>query len=132
MEDAMKTLFIVAASVVAGALIGSSFTGLNAQNKAPGAYAIVDISEITDATAFKEQLLPKVTPEILAQAGGKYVVRTDAITATDGTPPSRFVVIGFDSLEKAKAWNASASQQQVNGIRMKSTKSRQFLVEALQ
>jgi uncharacterized protein (DUF1330 family) len=128
----MKTVFIVAASVIAGALIGGSLTGSNAQNKAPGAYAIVDISEVTDAAAFKEQLLPKVTPEILAQAGGKYLVRTDAITATDGTPPARFVVIAFDSLDKAKAWNASAGQQTVNGIRMKATKSRQFLVEAFQ
>jgi uncharacterized protein (DUF1330 family) len=25
----------------------------------------------------------------------------------DGTPPKRFVVIAFDSVEKAKAWDSS-------------------------
>jgi len=71
-----------------------------------------------------------VTPELLASFGGRYVVRTEWAMATDGTPPARFVVIGFDSLDKAKAWDAAPSQQEVNPIRKRATKSRQFLVEA--
>jgi uncharacterized protein (DUF1330 family) len=102
---------------------------LNAQGKSPGAYAIVDISEMTDANLFKDQLLPKVTPAILAASGGHYLVRTDKVTVRDGTPPARFVIIVFDDMDKANAWATSSSQKEVDAIRMKATKSRQFLVE---
>ena len=61
--------------------------------------------------------------------GGHYLIRTDQITATDGTPPQRFVIIAFDSMDKAKAWSSSAAQKEVDVIRMKATKSRPFLVE---
>jgi uncharacterized protein (DUF1330 family) len=58
-------------------------------------------------------------------------MRTDKITANDGTAPKRFVVIASDSLAKAKAWDASAGQQEVNGILMKNTTSRRFYVEGM-
>jgi uncharacterized protein (DUF1330 family) len=51
------------------------------------------------------------------------------ITALDGTPPQRFVVIAFDSVEKAKAWDSSALQKEVNDLRKKSTKSRVFIAD---
>jgi uncharacterized protein (DUF1330 family) len=116
-------------AMLAGAAFGAvSVNGLNAQSKAPAAYAVVDISEISDPGLFKT-LLPKAEPAITA-FGGKFVVRTENIAGLDGTPPKRFVVIGFDSMDKAKAWDASAAQQEVDAIRMKSTKSRSFVVEA--
>jgi hypothetical protein len=34
-------------------------------------------------------------------------------------------------MAKAKAWDASAAQKEVTALRVKSTKSRQFFVEAL-
>jgi uncharacterized protein (DUF1330 family) len=114
----------------ASALFGAAaVSGLNAQGKPPGAYAIVDISEMTDPNLFREQLLPKVTPAMLAASGGHYLVRTDKVSARDGTPPARFVIIAFDSMDKANAWATSPSQKEVDAIRLKSTKSRQFLVE---
>jgi uncharacterized protein (DUF1330 family) len=90
---------------------------------------VVDISEMIDANLFRTQLLPKVTPAGLAAFGGKYVIRTETVTPLDGTPPQRFVVIAFDSMDKAKAWSSAEAQKEVDAIRMKSTKSRQFLVE---
>jgi uncharacterized protein (DUF1330 family) len=129
-EFFMKTILTATVSLIAGVGIGMSINALHAQNRAPGAYAVVDIAELTDENAFRQELLPKVTPELLASFGGRYIVRTERVTATDGTPPARFVVIGFDSLDKAKAWDASPSQQEVNRIRKGATKSRQFLVEA--
>jgi uncharacterized protein (DUF1330 family) len=126
----MKTIFTVTVSLIAGIGIGISVNALHAQNRDPGAYAVVDIAELTDENAFRQQLLPKVTPESLASFGGRYIVRTERVTAIDGTAPARFVVIGFDSLDRAKAWDASPSQQEVNAIRKRATKSRQFLVEA--
>ena len=117
-------------TLIAGIGIGAAaVNGLSAQGKPPGAYAVVDISEMTDANLFRQQLLPKVTPASLAAFGGQYIVRTENVTSLDGTPPQRFVVIAFDSMDKAKAWSAAPSQKEVDAIRMKATKSRQFLVE---
>jgi uncharacterized protein (DUF1330 family) len=123
----MKTHYTVALAMLAGVAVGAAaVNGLHAQAK-PGAYAIVDLSEITNPDLFKT-LLPKAGPAVTA-FGGQFVARTEKITALDGAAPNRFVVIGFDSVEKAKAWNDSPAQKEVNDIRLKSTKSRSFIVD---
>src|SRR5580704_12485255 len=95
-RKSMKTV-TVASAMLAGAALGvAAVNALHAQGKAPAAYAVVDISEITDANVFRQQLLPKVTPAALVPFGGQYIVRTENVTALDGTPPQRFVIIGFD------------------------------------
>ena len=100
--------------------------GSSAQS-APPTYFIVDFSEITDPEGFKA-LAAKATPEILAGFGGKYVVRSQNITAVEGVAPKRFVIIAFDTPEHAKAW---AEQPDPRAIRAKTTKSRSFIVEGL-
>jgi uncharacterized protein (DUF1330 family) len=116
-----------ALSILACAALGTTAMNvLYAQNKSPGAYVIVDISDVTNSDGFK-QLIPKAPPAVAA-FDGHFVTRTEKITALDGTPPKRFVIIGFDSVDKAKAWDASAAQKEVNDIRMKNTKSRSFIV----
>ena len=116
-----------AIAVLSCAALGTTAINvLYAQNKSPGAYVIVDISEVTNPDGFK-QLFPKALPAVAA-FDGHFVTRTEKITALDGTPPKRFVIIGFDSVEKAKAWDASAAQKEVNDIRMKNTNSRSFVV----
>jgi uncharacterized protein (DUF1330 family) len=67
----------------------------------------------------------------LANTGGKYVIRTDKITALDGTPPQRYVLIQFESQEKAMAWKNSALQKAVDATRMKTTDSLSFMVEGM-
>lgn len=118
-------------TLLAGVAIGAIAVGsLHAQNKAPAAYAVVDISAVNNPDLFKT-LFP-IAGKAMEDFGGKYVIRTENITGLDGTPPKRFVVIAFDSVEKANAWHASAGMKQVDEIRMKSTNSRQFLVEGMQ
>src|SRR5271170_2978058 len=122
----MRAYLPVTLALLAGIGIGAvAVTGLNAQGKGPGAYAIVDISEISDPATFKT-LLP-IAGKANDQFGGKFIVRTENIAALDGTPPKRFVVIAFDGM--AKAWDKSSLQGEVNAIRKKSTKSRTFLVD---
>lgn len=117
-------------AMLAGAAIGATaVNGLHAQGKAPGAYAIVDISEVTKPDIFKT-LLPKAGPSADA-FGGKFIVRTEKIVGLDGPPPKRLVVIAFDSVEKAQAWNKSAAQQEVEKLRKQSTDSREFIVEGM-
>jgi uncharacterized protein (DUF1330 family) len=124
----MNRFIPLGSAMLAGTVFGGvAVNSLNAQNKAPGAYAVVDISEITDQKTF-ETLLPKAGPANDA-FGGKFIIRTTNITALDGTPPKRFVVIAFDSMDKAKAWDNSPAQAEVNGIRQKSAKSRTFIAD---
>jgi uncharacterized protein (DUF1330 family) len=116
-------------AVLAGAVLGAAaVSSLNAQGKAPGAYVVVDLSEISDPAVFKT-LLPK-TAASNAAFNGQTAAQTDNIVALDGTPPKRFVIIGFDSIDRAKAWYASPAQSEINAIRIKSTKSRAFIVDA--
>ena len=119
-------------AMLAGAAFGATaIQGLHAQAK-PGALVVVDIGELTDPEGFKAiPASPATQPAAVATQGGHYLARTDNITAFDGTPPKRFIIIGFDSVEKAQAWNNSASQKEINALRAKTTKSRSFVVESL-
>jgi uncharacterized protein (DUF1330 family) len=117
------------ALVVGIAAGGAIIEGLHAQTKPP-VYVVVDIADITDPEGFKA-IPPLSGPETLAPFGGRYVIRTEKITALDGTPPKRFVVIAFDSADKAQAWKASESAQKVDVIRDKTTRSSQFLIDGM-
>jgi len=117
-------------AVLAGAALGAAaIQGLHAQAKPP-AYAVVDISEITDQKIF-DQIGPKAGPSSAA-FGGKFIIRTNNITGVvGGTPPKRLVVIAFDSVEKANAWASSPAQKEVMDLNSKSTKSRTFIAEGM-
>jgi uncharacterized protein (DUF1330 family) len=124
----MKTRYTVVLSMVAGTALGAiSVGGLLAQGKTPGAYVVIDISEIRDSDLFKS-LIPKAGPS-MAPFGAYNVIRTEKIEPLEGTPPKRFVVIAFDSAAKAKEWDASAATKEVTAIRQKSTTSRAFIVD---
>src|SRR5271157_3710542 len=79
----MRIYHTVALAILAGAALGgTAIQGLNAQGTAPGAYVIVDITQINDPTNFKT-LLPKAA-QTVAEFGGHFVTRTDKITGLDG------------------------------------------------
>ena len=66
------------------------------------------------------------TPEMLGNEWGFESIRI---------PPrwcrreARLVVIAFDSVEKAKAWDSSPAQKEIDAIRQKSAKARSFIVD---
>jgi uncharacterized protein (DUF1330 family) len=117
--------------MLAGAALGAAaIQGLHAQAKPP-VYAVVDISEITDPEGWKVVTQrPAASTETVKQ-GGRYITRTDKITALDGSAPKRMIIISFDSAEKAQAWHKSAEQKNIDEIRAKTTKSRSFIVEGM-
>ena len=132
-EATMKTQYAVALAVAVSFGLGAAaIQGLHAQAKPPG-LVVVDISDITDAEGFKAigQRSNEAAAAVFKELGGRYLARTSNITAVDGTPPKRFVIIAFDSVEKAKAWNDVAGQKEVTALRMKTTKSRSFIVEGM-
>jgi uncharacterized protein (DUF1330 family) len=126
----MSRYVTIGFSMLAGAALGAAaIGGLHAQSKGPGAYAIIDLSQINDRESFTQQVLKKAEPIILG-GGGKFVTRTEKISALDGTPPQRFVIIAFDNADKAKAWYSSPAWKEIDAARKKFTNSRLFVVDA--
>ncbi len=125
----MKTKYKLAIALIVGPIIGGpAIQNLHAQTKPPG-YVVIPIRGIKDAAAFKAGVVDKTTPGELAKAGGHYLVRTQKVISLDGKAPERFVIIEFDSVEKAQAWYNSPAQKDINAARDKSTDSLAFIVE---
>jgi uncharacterized protein (DUF1330 family) len=113
---------------VGAALGAAAVNGLHAQGKTPGVYAILDVSEVVDASVMKS-IVAKGIGSVKA-GGGEYLARTDKITALDGVPPKRIVIIAFDNTDAAKAWYNSPAQQEVNAMAEKALKQRWFVVDS--
>jgi uncharacterized protein (DUF1330 family) len=129
----MKTRYTVALAMLTGVGIGgAAIQGLHAQAKPP-AYFVVEINKITDAEGFKTiTQIPTGGADAAKELGGRYIARTNKITALDGgAPPERFIAYAFDSAEKAQAFNNSEYMKKVSVIRNKTTQSRSFIVEGM-
>jgi uncharacterized protein (DUF1330 family) len=71
-------------------------------------------------------------PQIVASFNGHYVVRGGNTQALEGEPPKGYiVVIGFDSVEKAREWYDSPAYAAIRTFRQSSTKSRIFIAEGI-
>jgi uncharacterized protein (DUF1330 family) len=117
-------------AMLAGAAFGATAVNvLQAQTKPP-TYVVIDIGEMTDPEGFKAvPASPAASPAATAALGGHYVVRTETATALEGTPPKRFVLLAFDSKDKAQGWYNDPGTKDINAIRAKTTKSRVFMVD---
>ena len=124
----MKIRYVVTLAAAIGLGLGSvALQGLHAQPKPP-VYVVIEIDEITDIDGFKAllEMAPSNVVEV-KDADGRYLVRTENITALDGTAPKRFLIIAFDNIAKAKAF--SDKTKETAAMRIKTTKSRSFIVE---
>ncbi len=130
----MKTLQVVALSMLTGAVVGGgAIQALHAQAKPP-VYFVAEISEVVDPVGWSAlgNRTNAVAAQLFKDFNGQYVTRTDHITPLDGgPPPRRLIIVRFDSVEQAKGWYNSPTQTKVNEIRQKTTKSRAFLVEGI-
>jgi uncharacterized protein (DUF1330 family) len=125
----MKAKYKLGLTLLAGIALGAAvIEGIHAQAKPP-TYVVVAIRKITDADGYKEVMAK--APAAATAGGATFVIRTDKITSLDGTPPARFVLLQFDSVEQAQAWHTSAAQKEVDAIRAKTTDSLAFIVEGV-
>jgi len=118
-----KLLPLAAALVTAAAGISV----VRAAPAAPKGYLIAEIT-VTDAQAYTQYAA--AVPAIAARFSGRYLVRAGQSVAIEGAAPAgRIVVIEFDSLAAAKAFEDSAEYQAIAPLRRKAAQSRVFLVE---
>ena len=118
-------------AMLAGVAIGATaIQGLHAQAKPP-AYVVIPVLKMNDAAGFKAGVVDKAnaTAAELTAAGGQIVIRSEKFISLDGTPPARLVILKFDSVEKAQAYENTAAQKEITAARMKTTDSLSFIVE---
>lgn len=96
--------------------------------KAPAGYVVAEV-EVTDPATF--QKYSEKAPGTIAQYNGHYIIRGGKTKSIEGDAPKRFVVIAFDSMEKAEAWEDSPEYEAIKGIRHSSAKSRVFITEGV-
>jgi uncharacterized protein (DUF1330 family) len=126
----METNHKLALAVLAGVAIGvAGVTVIEAQQvKPPPAYVIAE-PEIIDAATF--QKYGQGVPATIAAFNGRFLIRGGKTVAVEGDAPKRFVVIAFDSLEKARAWYDSPAYEAIKPLRFNSAKTRLFMVEGV-
>ena len=126
----MKTNHKLVLAVLAGVVIGVAGMAIHAQQTktAPG-YVVAEV-DVHDAATFAKY--GAKVPDTLKPYNGHYLVRGGKIEGVEGTAPKdRFVVIAFDSAEKARAWENSAEYEAIKPIRHSSATSRVFIVEGV-
>lgn len=90
-------------------------------------YVVAEV-EVTDPATYEEYR--KRVPAIVAQYGGKYLVRGGAVEKKEGAwEPKRLVVLEFASLEQARKWYHSPEYAPVLALRLKAARSKVLLVE---
>jgi uncharacterized protein (DUF1330 family) len=124
----MKTDHKIILGVLIGMIIGvAGATVMHArQMKMLPGYVVAEV-DVTDPATFKQY--SDKAPGTIAQYGGHYVIRNGKNTSIEGDAPKRFVVIQFESVEKAKAWEDSPEYTAIKPIRHSSAKSRVFIIE---
>jgi uncharacterized protein (DUF1330 family) len=97
----------------------------------PPVYLVIAVEEGTDSEAFKRDFVDKGPAGIVEAkfADGRFLARTGSIVPLDGPAPKFLVILSFQNMEKARGYNAS--MKELTALRLKSTKSRSFIVEGL-
>jgi uncharacterized protein (DUF1330 family) len=91
------------------------------------AYIVVDI-HVKDPALFEEY--KKLSPQTLAQYGGKYLVRGGAVEILEGKwNPDRLVILEFESVEQAKIWYNSPEYSHAKSFRIHSADGEMVLAE---
>jgi quinol monooxygenase YgiN/uncharacterized protein (DUF1330 family) len=101
------------------------FLGLSPAAKAPAYY--VSEFELTDPEGIKPYSAQ--VEATFRPFGGYYFVRGGKVSALEGEPAKRIVMIAFPSLERAQAWYDSPQYREIRPIRSRSAKSRVYIVE---
>jgi uncharacterized protein (DUF1330 family) len=129
----MKTNLKLTLALAAGVSIGvAGATAIHAQQaKTPPGYVVAEV-EMTDPNPNALQKYGEKVPQIIAAFNGHYVVRGGDVQPLEGEAPKGFIVVlGFDSVKKAREWYDSPAYSAIRPIRQNATRSRLFIVEGV-
>ncbi len=112
----MKTNLKLALAVLAGLSMGvAGAAAIHAQRTKAHGYVIAEV-EVTDPTTLQKH--GEKAPQIVASFNGHCVVRGGDVQALESEPPKGYiVVIGFDSVQKAREWYDSPASVAVTMLR---------------
>jgi uncharacterized protein (DUF1330 family) len=133
----MKAKVTLIIALFMGIAIGTTGTEVIRAQQAttPPAYIIAEIekkdpSKVEDPGALQKYI--DEVPKTLAAFGARYVVRGAKVQTLEGdAPKGAYVVIAFDSVEKARGWYYSPPYEAIKPLRQNSTKSSLLLVEGI-
>jgi uncharacterized protein (DUF1330 family) len=123
----MRLKALLIAAVFSAVLGVAPPTSLQAEEVAPHAF-VVAIESVHDVETFTKEYGPKVPATIQAH-GGRYLTRGGKVVSLEGDAPGRFVIIEFDSLQKAQDWYQSPEYQKLTPIRQKASRTTLFIAE---
>ncbi len=93
------------------------------------AYVLVDVM-VNDPDRYEEY--KKLAPLAIAAYGGKYLARGGRIEVLEGDwPLNRFVILEFESVERAKQWHESPEYRQARALRHETASAKMVVVEGL-
>ena len=124
----MKLHYALSATLVAGLAMGAVLTTALRAQSTPPAYVVAEVT-IRDADAFAREYAPRVAGTVQSY-GGRFLT-SGKLTPLEGNVPQRFVVIAFDSIDKARAWYDSPEYQPLLEIRKKTATTTLFIAEGL-
>lgn len=93
------------------------------------AYLVANI-EVTDPESYAQYVAD--VPATIEAYGGRYLARGGEVDVLEGDwRPSRFVIVEFPSLERAREWYSSVEYATVRDIRVASSRGQLVLAEGL-
>jgi uncharacterized protein (DUF1330 family) len=128
-EKNMKTRYVIALAVVAGAVLGAFGARTLMAQKPPTGYYIAEVFDVTNQDEFNTYAAG--VPATIAKYGGRYLVRGGKTQSLEGEPPKRIIVMTFESAEAARKWYDSPEYSAIKPIRQRSAKARGFIVEGV-
>ena len=105
----MKTRFAVAASMLAGAALGSAAVqALHAQAKPP--VYMIAINEVSDREGYAREYVPPAQKSV-KDHGGEYVAAGPGTRVAGNLPDGPVVIIRWESMEALQGWRNSPDFQ---------------------
>jgi len=93
------------------------------------AYVVTEI-DVHDPKRYEEY--KKMSLASLEPFGGRFIVRGGKVETLEGSwSPKRFVVVEFDSVERAKAWWSSEEYAPAKKLRNETATSQMIVVDGL-
>jgi uncharacterized protein (DUF1330 family) len=125
----MKAKYKIALAMAGSFALGAVAVQTLHAAATPPAYVIGEIT-VKDEDGYKNNFLPTAR-KVITDAGGKYLAGgfNKTVTFDGAPPPNRVVLLQFESMDKAKAWNDDQGNKDARKMGDKYATFRTFAVE---